>query len=128
MNSMLITCSFDEAEKYAVLGMIFSIANSQPEPPKYQTKIYLAPAWELVCGLKNKFLSEEEFAVRYLKQLNDLGEAAIQDLERMLQCIKDGGNVVWLCWEPSHKFCHRRITANWFAEKFGLLPEQLLLF
>jgi len=122
---MLITCSFFEAPKYE--GEKYSIANSQPKPELYPVKLYLSPAWELVCGLKNKFLTEEVFTKRYIQQLNNLGVYAVKDLQKQCDKIVEGHNIIYLCWEAAGEFCHRYIMAHWFQEKFNLDPKLMLL-
>ena len=36
-----------------------------------------------------------------------------------------GEDAVLLCWEAPNRFCHRRLVADWFREKLGIVIEEI---
>lgn len=112
---MLITTSFSQAPQFQ--GRKYSIANSQPQPYQYAERRFLAPAWIKVCGLKNRMLSEDDFVASYKFKLDNLSISELADLtyDMAEASIQD---IIYLCWEPAGKFCHRNILADWLEEKY----------
>jgi hypothetical protein len=84
-----------------------SIANSQPKPEKYPVYGALQPGWPLVNAWKSGTISEEDYEVRYRKEVLDkLNKGQVKkDLD---------GNTI-LCW-CTGKFCHRFIVMRWLIE------------
>lgn len=91
----------------------------------------LIPTPEMVWGK----LSKDEFRTAYFEKLD--GESPQEILEGLLN------EPILLCWEDPAKgpknWCHREMTAEWLAQRFGfevaelprriaIPPTQLLLF
>lgn len=95
------------------------ISNSAPKGYTPDAKWDEAvPNWKtIVAPYKDGVISEEEYQTRYWRQL-DLRKA---DLSRSLALLKrEAGQkeIVLICYETPHAFCHRHILAKWL-EKNG---------
>jgi uncharacterized protein (DUF488 family) len=76
----------------------------------------LAPDKETFFLKKADKINEEEYEKRYIK--NTLSKLNPREI---YEKYKDK---VVLCWEPSGKFCHRRILAKWIYESISInVPE-----
>lgn len=73
----------------------------------------LAPTKEILDSYKKKQISWEEYEVRFVDLLVERG--AEQAVPRRLFDVP----AVLLCSEPSPKRCHRRLAAEYLADKWG---------
>ncbi len=80
-------------------------------PQWYPEVVYdeIAPSWELVRGIKNKQISEEEYTAGYIKLLKDR-------LVVPAGVYKQFNGCTFLCWEGPNKFCHRHIVSKWLRD------------
>ena len=73
-------------------------------------------------------INKEKFKEMYIKGIENYFETST-DGEAVLDIIKQMHNektlYLFLCYEGKNKFCHRRIFAKWFEEKFKLKIEEL---
>ncbi len=78
----------------------------------------LAPSAELLSARINGKISEIEFGRRYQEEtLNKLDP---------IQVYNDlGEDVILLCWEPTGRFCHRQLVANWLVAHVGKPVREL---
>lgn len=86
------------------------------KPPDWYTGVtypILAPSWELVRGIKGGRITEEEYAVEYLKLIKKRGASPYRTLSDL------GENAILLCYEKPSDFCHRHIVAWWMEQELG---------
>lgn len=75
---------------------------------------WLAPSKELLCDIKYKGLSNDEYVNRYLKEFS---KDKLDKLKNL--CDKCGDTkIVLLCYETPDKFCHRHIVSS-IIKKLG---------
>ena len=79
----------------------------------YRHEPTLAPTKEILDAYKKKQISWEEYETRYVDLL--IERAAEKVVDRRLFDVP----AVLLCSEPSPKRCHRRLAAEYLAEKWG---------
>ena len=74
------------------------------------------PIWKtIVAPYKDGIISEEEYRTRYRRQL----DVRKNELSRSLAFLKRNAEqkeIVLLCYETPHTFCHRQILAQWLKE------------
>jgi uncharacterized protein (DUF488 family) len=80
---------------------------------EYHHQPLLSPDKDLLDGYKNKTVAWDEYSARFLALLR----------ERRAETLIDRGlfdvPTVLLCSEPSADQCHRRLVAEYLAEKWG---------
>ena len=86
-----------------------SIARFSPKWYTGPSYLPVAPAWDLVKGIKNGTITREQYTEAYRYHLDSLGE------QKVLAGLQDGD--VLLCYERPGDFCHRHILAEWLNEK-----------
>lgn len=98
-----------------------AVAISIRPPDWYTGRTYsaLAPTWEIVMGVKQGTITNEEYTRRYKLILSKLDPHTIaNDL---------GDSTIMLCYESPDKFCHRHLVADWLKaagyDVHELLPE-----
>jgi uncharacterized protein YeaO (DUF488 family) len=74
----------------------------------------LAPGIKLLNDYKNKKISWDEYAKRYLDKIKDK-EAA---LKMLLKLIRTMGTVTLLRAEKDDKYCHRRLLKEYVERRF----------
>lgn len=93
-------------------------------PPKFfdgKKALGLAPSEYILKRYKDGVINEEQYTKEYIEYLESRKDKII-DYLRIL--FLDKRNVVFLCYEKSGDFCHRRILADWFKKNTGLeIPE-----
>jgi len=94
-----------------------SIAVSSPFWFKGKKYSPLMPTWELVDGHKFGRLSEGDYRFQYFRLLQMRGITP----EKVLEDLRE--EALLLCWERPGEFCHRRLVAEWMAEKGIEVPE-----
>ena len=107
------------------------VSNSVPKnyvPDAKWTEV--VPDWRTIVSLyKDHVLSEEEYRIRYRRQL-DMRKEAISRSLAFLQKMAGDREIVLLCYETPSSFCHRRILAGWlkengFADNVKEMPNSL---
>lgn len=100
-------CTFDK--------VMVRVSNSQPAWFAWETynltEVY--PGWQLVQGLKMRYITEEEYTEAYRKHLENLDRDALIAKLQELSDQHFGADIVLLCWENKSSFCHRHILAEW---------------
>lgn len=116
---MKTACFFE----YTGPGRI-SIARFPPRGTPAGFRVYRA----LAPGPWFKSVPQDEYRRRYAEQLAALDPVRTFDA---LTALADDAEPVLLCWErkaeleAGRAFCHRRIVADWLAERLGLdVPER----
>lgn len=99
---------------------VVSIANSCPPHFTGRSLKFLAPNWDLVNGIKNGSVTEEEFRRAYFYSL----ENKVKGLEELLVDIGKGKKYVFVCWEGKSKFCHRHLVSE-ILNKLGIPCREL---
>lgn len=95
--------------------VLIRISASQPQ--WFTNKIYpcadLYPSWELINGIKNGEITEEEYMAEYSMIFTDQNKDAILDGIKHV-CELEGVDVaILVCWEGIGKFCHRHGAGAW---------------
>ena len=102
---MIYTGNYFKLSKFR--GIKVQISNSKPNSIQVDYVFKdLIPAWSLVDSFKKGKITEEEFELSYLKQLNKLDKEKVY--HKLFQLNDD---VILLCW--CRGFCHRHILAKW---------------
>ena len=78
----------------------------------YREEPLLAPEAELLAGYRAKSISWDEYVPRYLELLER------RDVNRELSHLRDHTGAVLLCSEPTPERCHRRLAAEFLAERW----------
>lgn len=94
------------------------ISIARKTPPGFPGKAMpeLMPSSALLWAYKNKEVSEEEYTVQYMKQLDKLDPAEISR--------RAGNNPVYVCYEGKGSFCHRHLLSGWL-EKNGVSVSEI---
>ena len=79
----------------------------------YHHEPLLAPTEEILDAYKKKLISWEEYETRFIGLL--IQRAAEKTVDRRLFDVP----AVLLCSEPVAKRCHRRLAAEYLADKWG---------
>lgn len=92
-----------------------AVAISVKPPDWYVGVTYplLAPTWDLVRAVKNGSITEDEYAVEYLKLIKKRGASPYRTLADL------GDDAILLCYEKPSDFCHRHIVAWWMEQELG---------
>ncbi len=77
----------------------------------------LAPTWNIVTGVKDGTITEDEYTAEYLKILAKL------DPQKVVDDLGDGA--IMLCYEKPTDFCHRHIVACWLKQKLDMDVEEI---
>jgi len=96
-----------------------AVAISRSQPQGWTGRVYepLAPSWRLVQEAKSGAIDEDEYIRRYREEV-------LSKLDPARVYADIGEDAILLCWERPGAFCHRRLVAEWFEEKLGVLvPE-----
>ena len=80
---------------------------------EYHHEPRLAPTKEILDAYKKKQIAWEEYASRFLDLLSD--RKVEMSVDRRLFDVP----AVLLCSEPSPKRCHRRLVAEYLADKWS---------
>lgn len=98
-------------EDYAIV----SISTSVPKwfPVRMLRMKELVPPWEIVEGIHNGEITEEEYTRVYKEQLSKLDRDLILKELDAISTINDNKDVVLCCYEAPNKFCHRKLVAKW---------------
>ena len=93
-------------------------------PPKFfegKKALGLAPSEHILKRYKDGYINEEQYTKEYIEYLESRKDKIVNYLRAL---FLDERNIVFLCYEKSGVFCHRRILADWFKKNTGLeMPE-----
>jgi len=101
---MIYTSYFANIKKLPPHLKTISISRFPPKWYEGESDLLLAPSKELLLGIKDGNISEEEYTKEYLDYLNTLNPKEIEEK------YKDS---ILLCYEKTGDFCHRHILTNW---------------
>jgi uncharacterized protein YeaO (DUF488 family) len=87
-------------------------------------EILLAPSKDLLNDIKSGRINEEEYTERYISQLNKIGINNIVEYLKYL-LIKEGKDILLVCYESPEKFCHRHILSSELNKVSDLNIEEL---
>jgi hypothetical protein len=82
--------------------------------------IAFAPTWDMVMRYKNGTMSEQEYTVLYLKILDNSYVQNKSEWDKLLAME----SVIFVCFCPKNKFCHRHLLANYLLGRF---PDKVVL-
>lgn len=90
-------------------------------PPKDNTLIPvlqdLSPSIELFNDYKTNKIEWNEFVLRYNKEvLHDDNDT----LNNLISVVKMGQDICLICFEKDNEFCHRRLVAEYIANKTNI--------
>jgi len=88
----------------------------------------LYPSETLFNLHKAEAINKDKFKEMYIKGIEKYFETSTDGravLNIIKQMHKEKTLYLFLCYEGKNKFCHRRIFADWFEEKFKLKIEEL---
>lgn len=115
---MIYTSYFANFRNFPVGSKPISIARFAPKGFTGGQMTVFAPSTKLLLDYKNGKVSNDEYKVQYVEQLNSLeAEGKIKVLENLNGCVL-------LCYEKTGDFCHRHILAEWLRER-GIQVEEL---
>ena len=72
-----------------------------------------APTWDMVMGIKNNTMSQEEYTKQYKQILNNLD---IKWVKEYIVSVGAYGGITLVCFCPKGSFCHRYILAEWLEQ------------
>lgn len=106
----------------------FNVAVSNSKPKNVSVDLnwsVVTPDWDLVNGLKNGLINEDEFSSSYLSKLDVARDQIVSEFATLLGHVGSfpSGRLVLLCWERKDNFCHRHLLLDWLCkqcESYGL--------
>lgn len=95
-------------------------------PPKNIINcFFVAPSKDLLIAYKNNLISQEQYAIEYMKQLNNNKNNIMKLVEYLNQYNNDKyKHIVMCCYEKSQDFCHRHILSKYLMN-FDLNVSEL---
>lgn len=85
-------------------------------------KLY-APTWDIVMGVKNGTITEEEYTKRYYDMLcekhNSGSKLVVSQTERFVSRIMKQ-DITVVCFCPANAFCHRHLLVKWLVHNFNI--------
>lgn len=106
----ICTSYYSRLENLDTTGcIIIQISKTKPiwfsKPIIAMPEVY--PDWDIITGVKDGSISEEEFIRRYDEKLPEDVINSVRD--RIEQACKEAGVdiAILVCWEGKDKFCHR---------------------
>lgn len=73
---------------------------------------HFAPTWEMVMGIKNSTMTQEQYESQYAKIIN---QAPKEAWEELLSFAYHRGCVTFVCFCKAGEFCHRVLLARWLS-------------
>ncbi len=123
MSADLYTSYWSNRDLAKVDAVKVSISRGQPKWPlpfRYRRAMLLAPSRE-TFGLR----SDEAFEAAYLAELEEAGVEKIGALLERISVEEGGGPLVLLCFEKPGEVCHRRMFAEFWQERTGVVVPEL---
>lgn len=112
---MIYTASFFRPEHH--VGLVVSIARSQPRGRNYEEADALFPTAQLLRDYKLELISWYDYAEQYWSRLveQEANHAMVQ-LDRLARREDD---FTLCCWEHRPEHCHRSLAARFISERLG---------
>jgi hypothetical protein len=73
---------------------------------------YFAPSWNMVFGIKNETMSQQQYVDAYLKIIDDVPV-------RILDWFFSRPTRTLVCFCAEEAFCHRNILINYLVQIYG---------
>jgi hypothetical protein len=106
----LQTSYFGNLKKLSADLVPICIARGRPRSFRAFSELRIAPTREMLK------LPREQYDAQF--------KALLEKLDPQALAVNLGDKAVLLCWEKPGEGCHRRIAAEWFEEKLGIVvPE-----
>lgn len=113
----IFTSYYKKLESCGVKFMCIQVSNTKPAWfiwDTYELKsVY--PKWDLVKGLKQGYITRDEYTHKYKQQLDTLDKNSIIRQLHQIYRENDYKPIVLLCYENKSGFCHRHILAEWLG-------------
>lgn len=76
-----------------------------------------APTWEMVMGVKNGTMSNEEYTAKYYWLLADRWNTHSKEILEFVETVKTFP-VTIVCYCKKGDFCHRHLLVAWLVHNF----------
>lgn len=76
----------------------------------------LVPGWDLVMGIKDGRITEEQYRERYKAKLAGIDKEKVWKDLKNISARNGNRDVVLLCYEKAGSFCHRHLVAEWLGD------------
>lgn len=76
-----------------------------------------APTWDMVMGVKNGTLSNEEYTATYYQLLTDRWNTHSKEILEFVEMVKTFP-VTIVCYCQKGSFCHRYLLKEWLVYNF----------
>lgn len=115
---MIYTSYFARLNKISEFSIPIAISLYQP---KFYTGLKftrLAPTLVLIRDSKIRYMSEEEYIIRYCEKVLDNLDAKeiVDDLYSLVESYPNNQDITLLCYEKSESLCHRHIVSCWLTK------------
>ena len=82
-----------------------------------------APTWDMVMGVKEGRITEQQYAEMYLALLTSRYETSNNMVEACCRVVEDAiaGDVTLVCYCPSGAFCHRHLLTYWLTQNWKVV-------
>lgn len=94
-----------------------AISISARAPAFFYGKRYspLAPSWDLINGIKQNKITQQQYIDQYLSLLVEKRKLSPY---QVVDDLWDGA--IMLCYEAPYDFCHRHVVAEWITSNTGI--------
>ena len=75
----------------------------------------LVPGWDLVMGIKEGRITQEQYTERYLSKLAGINKEEVWKGLNKISAQNGNRDIVLLCYEKRGDFCHRHLVADWLG-------------
>lgn len=90
-------------------------------------KLY-APTWDIVMGVKNGTITEEEYTRRYYDMLSNKHNNDVEAAKQTINLVKmvmgsenmPERDITLVCFCPANAFCHRHLLVKWLVHNFNI--------
>lgn len=106
-------------DKYVIVG----ITRFPPNWFRGKNIEMLAPSKELLLKWKNNEISEEDYKLWYMSDL-DANKDEIKTVFKILNAPYEK-DIVLCCYEKSDSLCHRHLLSEWLSKNIGLEVKEL---
>lgn len=81
-------------------------------------KIY-APTWDMVKGIKDGTLTEEEYTGQYYNHLIERWHVAGSEMHNLVDMVRNR-DITLVCFCPADTFCHRYLLVKFLQHNWGV--------
>lgn len=112
MAGKLYTSYFANLDNIPKSYKVYSVVRKPLDLPNI---ICFAPSKSLLYQYKSGNLTFMEFSILYTKELVS-NPASVETMNTIINTLNQGDNIVFVCYEKSCKYCHRKILAEVFSK------------